>query len=183
MATRTQQKAKKPAAEQKQNIGNVVQVIGPVLDVEFEPERLPELYNALFNDHPGDGTPPIHLVAEVQQHIGRNQVRAVAMSSTDGVVRGMAAVDAGQPITVPVGEASLGRILNVLGEPVDEGDPIAADAERWPIHRETPKFVEDRKSTRLNSSHRCISYAVFCLKKKKKKENNHDNKNAPVLTH
>src|SRR6266516_4617474 len=149
MATRTQQKAKKPAAEQKQNIGNVVQVIGPVLDVEFEPERLPELYNALFSDHPGDGTPPIHLVAEVQQHIGRNQVRAVAMSSTDGVVRGMAAVDAGQPITVPVGEASLGRILNVLGEPVDEGDPIAADAERWPIHRETPKFVDLEPKTEV----------------------------------
>ena len=149
MATRTQQKAKKPAAEQKQNIGNVVQVIGPVLDVEFEPERLPELYNALFIDHPGDGTPPIHLVAEVQQHIGRNQVRAVAMSSTDGVVRGMAAVDAGQPITVPVGEASLGRILNVLGEPVDEGDPIAADAERWPIHRETPKFVDLEPKTEV----------------------------------
>ena len=149
MATRTQQKAKKPAAEQKQNIGNVVQVIGPVLDVEFEPERLPELYNALFIDHPGDGTLPIHLVAEVQQHIGRNQVRAVAMSSTDGVVRGMAAVDAGQPITVPVGEASLGRILNVLGEPVDEGDPIAADAERWPIHRETPKFVDLEPKTEV----------------------------------
>ncbi len=149
MATRTQQKAKKPAAEQKRNIGNVVQVIGPVLDVEFEPERLPELYNALCIDHPGDGTPPIHLVAEVQQHIGRNQVRAVAMSSTDGVVRGMAAVDAGQPITVPVGEASLGRILNVLGEPVDEGDPIAADAERWPIHRETPKFVDLEPKTEV----------------------------------
>src|SRR2546426_4625644 len=169
MATRTQQKAKKPAAEQKQNIGNVVQVIGPGLDVEFEPERLPELYNALFIDHPGGGTPPTNLVAEVQQHIGRNQVRAVAMSSTDGVVRGMAAVDAGQPITVPVGEASLGRILNVLGEPVDEGDPIPADAERWPIHRETPKFVDLRSEEhRLNSSHLVISYAVFCLKKKKK---------------
>src|SRR2546422_388385 len=149
MATRTQQKAKKPAAEQKQNIDTGGRVIGPVLAVEFEPERLPELYNALLIDHPGDGTPPIHLVAEVQQHIGRNQVRAVAMSSTDGVVRGMAAVDAGQPITVPVGEASLGRILNVLGEPVDEGDPIAADAERWPIHRETPKFVDLEPKTEV----------------------------------
>jgi len=149
MATRTKEAPKKPAGEPKQNVGKVVQVIGPVLDVEFEPERLPELYNALFIDHPGDGTPPIHLVAEVQQHIGRNQVRAVAMSSTDGVVRGMAAVDAGQPITVPVGEASLGRILNVLGEPVDEGDPIAADAERWPIHRETPKFVDLEPKTEV----------------------------------
>src|SRR2546426_4136369 len=89
MATRTTEAAKKPAGATKPNAGHVVQVIGPVLDVEFEPERLPELYNALVIDHPGNGTPPVHLVAEVQQHIGRNQVRAVAMSSTDGVVRGM----------------------------------------------------------------------------------------------
>src|SRR3989454_12256090 len=89
MATRTTEAAKKPAGAAKHNMGKVVQVIGPVLDVEFEPERLPELYNALVIDHPGNGTPPVHLVAEVQQHIGRNQVRAVAMSSTDGVVRGM----------------------------------------------------------------------------------------------
>src|SRR5213079_3696812 len=111
MATKKTKSAETTAGAQ--NSGKVVQVIGPVLDVEFEPERLPELYNALVIDYPGDGTPPIHLVAEVQQHIGRNQVRAVAMSSTDGVVRGMAAVDTGQPITGPVGEASLGRILNV----------------------------------------------------------------------
>src|SRR6266702_5946468 len=123
MATRAQEKVTQPAGAAKHNMGKVVQVIGPVLDVEFEPERLPELYNALVIDHPGNGTPPVHLVAEVQQHIGRNQVRAVAMSSTDGVVRGMDAVDTGEPITVPVGEPSLGRILNVLGEPVDEGDP------------------------------------------------------------
>jgi F-type H+/Na+-transporting ATPase subunit beta len=149
MATRTQEKAKQPAAELKHNVGKVVQVIGPVLDVEFEPERLPELYNALVIDHAGNGAPPIHLVAEVQQHIGRNQVRAVAMSSTDGVVRGMAVVDSGQPITVPVGQAALGRILNVLGEPVDEGDPIPPDAERWPIHRETPKFVDLEPKTEV----------------------------------
>src|SRR5213596_2824983 len=86
---------------------------------------------------------------EVQQHIGRNQVRAVAMSSTDGVVRGMDAVDTGEPITVPVGEPSLGRILNVLGEPVDEGDPIPAAAERWPIHREAPKFVDLEPKTEV----------------------------------
>src|SRR5256886_4857450 len=122
--------------------GRVVQVIGPVLDVEFQPEHLPELYNALRVDYAGDGAAPIHLVAEVQQHIGRNQVRAVAMSSTDGVVRGMDAVDTGDPITVPVGEPSLGRIVNVLREPVYEGDPIPPHAERWPIHREAPKFVD-----------------------------------------
>src|SRR6059036_1067512 len=149
MATRTKEVAKKPAGEPKQNVGKVVQVIGPVLDVEFEPEHLPEIYNALLIDHPGDGTPPVHLVAEVQQHIGRNQVRAVAMSSTDGVVRGMEVTDTGDPITVPVGQAALGRILNVLGEPVDEGDPIPPDAERWPVHRETPKFVDLEPKTEI----------------------------------
>jgi len=123
------------------NIGTVVQVIGPVLDVEFEPGRLPEIYNALLlEDDSGDQ--PIKLVAEVQQHIGQNQVRAVAMSSTDGVVRGMEILDTGAAITVPVGDVPLGRILNVLGEPVDGGAPIPASAERWPIHRETPKFVD-----------------------------------------
>ena len=146
MATRTKDAPKKPAVESKQNTGKVVQVIGPVLDVEFQPEHLPELYNALRVDHAGDG---VHLVAEVQQHIGRNQVRAVAMSSTDGVVRGMDAVDTGEAITVPVGEPSLGRILNVLGEPVDEGEPIPSAAERWPIHREAPKFVDLEPKTEV----------------------------------
>src|SRR5881398_765293 len=149
MATRAQEKVTQPAAATKRSIGKVVQVIGPVLDVEFEPERLPELYNALVIDHRGNGTPPIHLVAEVQQHIGRNQVRAVAMSSTDGVVRGMEVTDTGDPITVPVGKAALGRILNVLGEPVDEGDPIPPDTERWPIHRETPQFVDLEPKTEV----------------------------------
>src|SRR3989454_9306937 len=136
MATRTKTAPTKPAGETKPNVGKVVQVIGPVIDVEFEPGQLPELYNALLVEQPG-----VRLVAEVQQHIGRNQVRAVAMSTTDGVVRGMPAVDTGAPISVPVGQAALGRILNVLGEPVDEGPPIPATAERWPIHRETPKVV------------------------------------------
>src|SRR6267143_4776682 len=130
MATRTKEAPKKAEGDARHNIGNVVQVIGPVLDVEFEPEHLPEIYNAVVIDHHdnGGGTPSIRLTAEVQQHIGRNQVRAVAMTSTDGVVRGMEVVDTGKPITVPVGQASLGRILNVLGEPVDEGDPIPPDA-------------------------------------------------------
>ncbi|HEV2749765.1 MAG TPA: F0F1 ATP synthase subunit beta [Gemmatimonadales bacterium] len=149
MATKTKNEPKKPAGATKHNVGRVVQVIGPVLDVEFEPEQLPELLNALVIDHPGNGTPPIHLTAEVQQHIGRNQVRAVAMSSTDGVVRGMEALDTGKAITVPVGQAALGRILNVLGEPVDEGDPIPPDAERWPIHREAPKFVDLEPKTEV----------------------------------
>src|SRR5213593_4000751 len=141
--------ATKAKAAPKHNVGKVVQVIGPVLDVEFEPERLPEIYNAVVIDHRGNGAPPIRLTAEVQQHIGRNQVRAVAMTSTDGVVRGMEVMDTGKPITVPVGQAALGRILNVLGEPVDEGDPIPPDAERWPIHRETPKFVDLEPKTEV----------------------------------
>src|SRR5213594_4525725 len=147
MATKTQEKPKPDDA--KHNVGKVVQVIGPVLDIEFEPERLPEIYNAVVIDHRGNGAPPIRLTAEVQQHIGRNQVRAVAMTSTDGVVRGMEVMDTGKPITVPVGQAALGRILNVLGEPVDEGDPIPPDAERWPIHRETPKFVDLEPKTEV----------------------------------
>src|SRR5262245_39489404 len=124
------------------NIGKVVQVIGPVLDVEFEAEHLPDLYNALQISAKSEAGDAIHVVAEVQQHIGRNQVRAVEMSSTDAVVRGMEVVDTGAAISVPVGEAALGRILNVLGEPVDNGAPIPADAPRWPIHRKRPDFVE-----------------------------------------
>ncbi len=147
MATKKKESTEKTAGAR--NVGRVVQVIGPVLDVEFEPEHLPELYNAVVIDHAGNGAPAIRLTAEVQQHIGRNQVRAVAMSSTDGVVRGMEVVDSGQPITVPVGEAALGRILNVLGEPVDEGEPIPSTAERWPIHRETPKFVDLEPKTEV----------------------------------
>jgi F-type H+/Na+-transporting ATPase subunit beta len=125
------------------NVGKVVQVIGPVLDVEFEAEHLPELYNALSINARGEaGNDDVNVVVEVQQHIGRNQVRAVAMSSTDGVMRGMDAVDTGAAISVPVGEAALGRILNVLGEPVDNGAPIPASAPRWPIHRPRPDFVD-----------------------------------------
>jgi F-type H+-transporting ATPase subunit beta len=149
MATQTKEAGKKTAGAARR-VGKVIQVIGPVLDVEFEPEHLPELYNALVVERPGEnGLPPLKLVAEVQQHIGRNQVRAVAMSSTDGVVRGMEVRDSGGPITVPVGKAALGRILNVLGDPVDEGAPIPASAERWPIHRETPKFVDLEPKTEV----------------------------------
>src|SRR6478672_7188381 len=124
-------------AAPSRNIGRVVQVIGPVLDVEFDAERLPELYNALeliVRDDEGEHK----VVVEVQQHIGRNQARAVAMSSTDSVTRGMEVTDTGAPITVPVGAPALGRILNVLGEPVDNGPAIPADVPRWPIHRASP---------------------------------------------
>jgi F-type H+-transporting ATPase subunit beta len=131
-----------------QNLGTVVQVIGPVLDVEFAPENLPEIYTALRVDDTS-GPIPVHLVVEVQQHIGQNQVRTVAMSSTDGVVRGMKALDTGGPVTVPVGDIPLGRILNVLGEPVDGGAEIPADVERWPIHRPTPKYVDLEPKTEV----------------------------------
>src|SRR5215475_2893886 len=131
------------------NIGKVVQVIGPVLDVEFEAEHLPELYNALdITGKAPDGS-DIHVVSEVQQHIGRNQVRAVAMSSTDSIVRGMEVVDTGGPISVPVGKAALGRILNVLGEPVDNGAVIPKDVERWPIHRSAPLFANLEPKTEV----------------------------------
>ncbi|HWG53126.1 MAG TPA: F0F1 ATP synthase subunit beta [Gemmatimonadaceae bacterium] len=132
-----------------QNIGKVVQVIGPVLDVEFAAEHLPEIYNALTVDQDSAAGGRIHLVAEVQQHIGRNQVRAVSMSTTDGIERGMDVVDTGAAISVPVGEAALGRILNVLGEPVDNGPAIPADAPRWPIHRASPSFVNLEPKTEL----------------------------------
>ena len=121
--------------------GKIVQVIGPVLDVEFASGELPELYNALEIAATTDSGQTVRVVAEVQQHIGRNQVRAVAMSTTDAVVRGMPVTDTGAPISVPVGGAALGRILNVLGEPVDNGAAIPAATPRWPIHRKRPDFV------------------------------------------
>ena len=125
------------------NIGKVVQVIGPVLDVAFDPEDLPDIYNALSVESSGDNGNAVRLIAEVQQHIGRGMVRAVSMTSTDGVTRGMDVVDTGSAISVPVGPPALGRILNVLGEPVDEQGPVTAEegeVERWPIHREPPAF-------------------------------------------
>src|SRR5918996_3685492 len=132
-----------------QNIGKIVQVIGPVLDVEFEAEHLPEIYNALrVQGTAPDGT-RIDVVVEVQQHIGRNTVRAVAMSSTDAVVRGMDVVDTGAAIAVPVGAPALGRILNVLGEPVDNGPPIPKSATRWPIHRKRPDFMALEPKTEI----------------------------------
>jgi F-type H+/Na+-transporting ATPase subunit beta len=131
------------------NIGKVVQVIGPVLDVEFEAEHLPELYNALEITGKAATGEDVNLIAEVQQHIGRNQVRAVAMSSSDGVERGFEVVDTGSSITVPVGEAALGRILNVIGQPVDNGPAIPKNAPRWPIHRKSPDFVNLEPKTEV----------------------------------
>ncbi len=117
--------------------GRIIQIIGTVIDVEFPPEQLPPIYNALRIDR-GDGT---DLIVEVQQHVGNNWVRALAMDSTDGLTRGMAVVDTGQPIAVPVGEEALGRMFNVLGDPIDD-KPAPDGAPRWPIHREPPSFEE-----------------------------------------
>ncbi len=122
--------------------GRVVQVIGPVVDVEFDEEHLPAIYNAIHIQDPGEATGvPVDVIAEVQQHLGENRVRCVAMEPTDGMVRGMRAEDLGEPISVPVGRATLGRVMNVIGKPADKLGPIEA-AERWPIHREAPAFEE-----------------------------------------
>ncbi|HEX5725507.1 MAG TPA: F0F1 ATP synthase subunit beta [Longimicrobiaceae bacterium] len=147
MAATAPERATVPAGTH--NGGRVIQVIGPVIDAEFE-GQLPEIYNAIVISQPaGDGREAVEVTLEVQQHIGRNQVRAVAMSSTDGVVRGMDVVDTGRSIAIPVGVNALGRILNVLGEPVDERGEIPADAERWPIHRDPPAFVNLESKTEV----------------------------------
>jgi F-type H+-transporting ATPase subunit beta len=148
-AVRTERKKAASPDKKKTNMGRVVQVIGPVLDVEFESENLPELYNALRIRGKADSGADIDVVVEVQQHIGRNQVRAVAMSSTDSVIRGMEVEDTGSAITVPVGAAALGRILNVLGNPVDNGPAIPEDVERWPIHRAAPEFANLEPKTEV----------------------------------
>src|SRR3990170_5659453 len=107
----------------KQQVGKIVQIIGPVIDVEFEAGHLPEIYNALRVVSDGtSGAAAINVIAEVEQHLGENRVRAVAMKPTDGMQRGMKAIDLGEPISVPVGPETLGRVLNVLGEPVDFPD-------------------------------------------------------------
>jgi len=123
------------------NIGKVVQVIGPVVDVEFEEKKLPNILNALLITNPAISDEEDNLVIEVAQHLGDNVVRCIAMDITDGLVRGMPVKDTGKPIMVPVGRECLGRILNVVGRPVDGLGPI--DAKNWaPIHREAPSFLE-----------------------------------------
>src|SRR5499425_1057427 len=124
--------------------GKIVQVIGPVVDVEFEPGRLPAIYNALLVE--GIENKDIFsysqkLTLEVAQHLGESQVRTVAMASTDGLTRGMSVVDTGGPISVPVGKETLGRILNIVGEPVDKGPAIHAK-KTYPIHRPAPPFED-----------------------------------------
>jgi F-type H+-transporting ATPase subunit beta len=124
------------------NVGKVVQIIGPVVDIEFSGEQLPPIYNAVQISSDGFEVPtPIDVIAEVEQHLGEGRARCVAMEPTDGMVRGMKAVDTGSPIQTPVGQEVLGRVINVLGRPVDKMGAI--DAKKLlPIHREAPSFEE-----------------------------------------
>jgi F-type H+/Na+-transporting ATPase subunit beta len=121
------------------NEGAIVEIKGVVIDAVFR-DRLPEIYTALSIDVPQDGGGTRRLIAEVQQHLGDDRVRAVAMDSTDGLARGLTCVDTGTSISVPVGDATLGRLWNVIGEPIDEQGPIPEGTERWPIHRDPPSF-------------------------------------------
>ena len=125
------------------NIGTVVQVMGPVLDIRFPDGKLPDLLSAIEVPN-GEAI----IVAEVAQHIGDNVVRCIAMSSTDGLQRGTQATDTGAPITVPVGEACLGRVFNLLGQPIDEGAPMP-ETEKWPIHRSAPAYEEQQSATEI----------------------------------
>jgi F-type H+-transporting ATPase subunit beta len=132
-----------------QNIGNVIQISGPAVDIQFEEATMPPIYQALRITSEGFNVPqPINVIVEVQQHLGEGRVRCVAMEATEGMVRGMKAIDTGGPITVPVGKATLGRVINVIGEPVDQLGPVNAK-ERWPIHRPAPAFDEQSTSEEM----------------------------------
>src|SRR5207248_9247178 len=129
------------AKSEVQKVGKVTQVIGPVVDVEFPPNALPEIFTALTLSNAGISDRPDNLTIEVAQHLGENTARCIAMDSTDGLVRGQPVRSTGAPILVPVGKETLGRILNVIGEPVDERGPVNAKR-RMPIHRAPPEFVD-----------------------------------------
>ncbi|MBS96168.1 MAG: F0F1 ATP synthase subunit beta [SAR202 cluster bacterium] len=126
-----------------ENKGKIVQIIGTVVDVEFPPDNLPEVYNALTLEHNGE-----ELVLEVEQHVGNNWVRCLAMGATEGLARGMEVNDTGQPIAVPVGDGSLGRLFNVTGKALDNIGEVAAE-EHWPIHRPAPSFEDQSSSTEM----------------------------------
>ncbi|MCZ6623514.1 MAG: F0F1 ATP synthase subunit beta, partial [Deltaproteobacteria bacterium] len=123
------------------NMGKITQVLGAVVDVEFSDGSLPAIYNALKISNPAISDEKWNLVVEVAQHLGENTVRCITMDTAEGLVRGMEVMDTGEGITVPVGPETLGRIINVIGDPVDEGEPIKTK-KRFPIHRPTPKFVD-----------------------------------------
>jgi F-type H+-transporting ATPase subunit beta len=127
--------------QQTKNVGRVVQIIGPVLDIVFTKGQVPNIYNALTIKGKNAAGAEVSVTVEVQQLLGDNAVRAVSMQPTDGLMRGMDVVDTGSPLSVPVGRDTLGRIFNVLGEPVDNLGPVAA-GETLPIHRQAPLFVD-----------------------------------------
>src|SRR5579864_5580578 len=129
-----------------ENIGRVIQITGPAIDVQFAEGKLPPIYEALRITSEGfDIGEPLNVVVEVQQHLGEGRVRCIAMEATEGMVRGMKAIDLGGPIAIPVGKGTLGRVMNVIGEPVDQLGPIAS-TKRMPIHRPAPAF--DEQSTK-----------------------------------
>src|SRR6516162_1270121 len=132
-----------------ENVGHVVQVAGPAVDVQFEEATMPPIYEALRIVSDGFTVPtPINVIVEVQQHLGEGRVRCIAMQATDGMVRGMKAIDLGGPISVPVGQGTLGRVMNVVGEPVDKLGPIAF-TEKMPIHRLAPAFDEQATTAEM----------------------------------
>src|SRR5689334_1814872 len=132
-----------------QNIGKVIQIAGPAVDVQFSEGHLPDIYTAVRVVSEGFNVPqPIDVVLEIQQHLGESRVRCVAMQATDGMVRGMKAIDLGGPISVPVGKGTLGRVMNVIGEPVDNLGPIQA-TQRNPIHRPAPSFEEQSTTAEM----------------------------------
>tara|TARA_B100000686_G_scaffold354322_1_gene463944 strand:+ start:914 stop:2329 length:1416 start_codon:yes stop_codon:yes gene_type:complete len=146
------------------NKGKIIQVMGPVVDVSFEDGDLPALYNAINIERAGENGETETLVCEVALHLGDNAVRSVAMHSTDGLVRGMEAIDTGAPITVPVGEEVLGRILNVVGDPVDKKPAVESKA-KWSIHRDAPAFEEqDTKMEMLETGIKVIDMLEPYLK-------------------
>src|ERR1700692_3385789 len=132
-----------------ENVGHVIQISGPAVDVQFSEATMPPIYQALRIVSEGFTVPqPIDVILEVQQHIGEGRVRCVAMQPTDGMVRGMKAIDQGGPIRVPVGHATLGRVINVIGEPVDNLGPVNAE-QTMPIHRQAPSFEEQSTSAEM----------------------------------
>ncbi len=146
-AKQTKQTQKTKQTKKTQKTGRVVQVLGPIVEVEFEEGKLPEIYNAIRITSEGFDTPsPIDIIVEAEQHLGENRVRCISMHPTEGLARGMKAIDLGSPIMVPVGEATLGRLINVIGEPVDHKGPIKSDTS-YPIHRQAPTL--DQQSTEM----------------------------------
>src|SRR6478672_9289464 len=135
------------ATRNGQKVGRIVQVIGSTFDAEFDEGHLPEIYHALKVETENKGV-RIRLTGEVQQHLGGNRVRCVALGSTDGLVRGMDVTDTGAPVAVPVGPETLGRVFNLLGEPIDGRGPVAAQEYR-PIHHEPPPFADLQPKTEL----------------------------------